>query len=127
MPESGVTNPSHISTVVVLPAPFGPSNASTSAGGRRGRGWILPWSPRRALTLRAAAPVSGHDETVSAHGETVSAHGETGSRKSRGLSVSPGGRVACRWSLCRRQGGQVGVLAAEVLAVGGLAVGVWPL
>ncbi len=29
VPASGVTNPSHISTVVVLPAPLGPSRAST--------------------------------------------------------------------------------------------------
>ena len=31
LPASGLMNPSHISTVVVLPAPLGPSSASTSA------------------------------------------------------------------------------------------------
>ncbi len=31
VPASGLMKPSHISTVVVLPAPLGPSSASTSA------------------------------------------------------------------------------------------------
>ena len=31
VPASGLMKPSHISTVVVLPAPLGPSRASTSA------------------------------------------------------------------------------------------------
>src|SRR5262245_66392219 len=31
LPASGLMKPSHISTVVVLPAPLGPSSASTSA------------------------------------------------------------------------------------------------
>ena len=53
VPASGLMKPSHISTVVVLPAPFGPSSASTSARcTSRSRSETAVVDPYRLLTPR---------------------------------------------------------------------------
>ena len=54
VPASGRMKPSHISTVVVLPAPLGPSSASTSAAcTSRSSSETAVVDPYRLLTPRS--------------------------------------------------------------------------
>ena len=99
VPSSARMNPSHISTVVVLPAPLGPSRASTSARCTSRSSWFTAVvDPYRLLTPRSCTTASEREVTETqrrrpAWGLVVGTSGGPGSASSGSGSARHGSRL----------------------------------